>query len=272
MALSAPARETGGATPELSAATLYDHPAFWPPRARLVEPVGGARDETKLKAGEDAVFIRLDPGDPPNAVLDFGRKGLRSVSLERTDVLERARAIASGEEKKTYANWTMMLGRGFADPERDGKKVPLHSLKQFERLLTVHVTDLDPMAETLKDFLDRNEAFIERTKTLPVVFPRDLHIASSEYAKRMRENGLSVYYMLPFLCEPYARTLDLPEERFPAAHLTDVDGKSLQLGGQGGPFEEQLRAVETKLRELAGDAHDSGASGNGREEAIATEQ
>jgi hypothetical protein len=225
------------AAPALTETAVYEDSALWPPRAALTadftstEPAAAPRT---LPAGREAVLIRLEPGEPVRALLDFGRLGLHPVPLARTDVLARAEKIAAGETKKEIPNWTMMLGRGFSKlhpaPLTGGTNVPLTDLEEIEHFLILYL-DADPEAmQATAELLDRQTDAFEARSILPVIFGLGdfPYIGEAAYQETLRENGMEKQlFMAPHVSVPYATSMAHTIPATPAIVLVDAEGKTL---------------------------------------------
>lgn len=240
-----------GGTTKMNAARLYEHSAWWPPRAALTKPFTPPGMEHELPAGREGVLIRLEPGDPPTVLLDFGRHGLATLRAEQTDLLERAARIRSGETEKEFPNWSMMLGRGFVDASKGGNKVSLRDLLAYDHFLFIYLHDLETSAPELKTFLEESEAALGKSATLPVIFPVKDPVAMPEYAEKLQAARLDLVFMLPYLSDPYAASMHHAFEKPPHAVLTDTEGKSLYEPSEDTDWAEMLDELRHAVRDMA---------------------
>lgn len=245
-----PSALLGGAT-KLDAVKLYEHSAWWPPKAGLTEPFTPPGTDHELPAGREGVLIRLEPGDPPTVLLDFGRHGLATLRAEQTDLLERAAQIRSGEKEKEFPNWSMMLGRGFVDASKGGNKVSLRDLLAYDHFLFIYLHDLETSAAELKTFLEESEAALEKSATLPVIFPVKDRIGMTEYVEKLQAADLDLVFMLPYLSDPYAASMHHSLEEPPYAVFTDTEGKSLYEPSEDKDWTEMLDELGQAVRDMA---------------------
>lgn len=245
-----PSTMLGGAT-EMDAAKLYEHSAWWPPKAALTEPFTLASTDRELPAGREGVLIRLEPGDPPTVLLDFGRHGLAALRANQTDLLERAARIRSGETEKEFPNWSMMLGRGFVDASKGGNKVSLRDLLAYDHFLFIYLHDVETAAAELKAFLEESETALEKSATLPVIFPVKDPIAMPEYAEKLQAASLDLVFMLPYLSDPYAASIHHSFKEPPYVVFTDTEGKSLYEPSEDTDWKEMLDELRQTVRDMA---------------------
>lgn len=209
---------------------LYQRSDLWPPRIELVQAVKaeGTNGPIDLKSGRTGILIRLEwKSDALMALVDFGRQGLVSVPLNRTDIATRAEAIREGSRTKAYANWTMMLGRGLVDPTTNGGKVPLKSLKEFNRFLIVYIKKDEVDLPAVGEFLDSINPVAENEGVLPLIIPVGYGSNHNELAQLLRESGIESPFMLNFLAKGYVNVLGHDPGPFPYFVLVDTNGKTL---------------------------------------------
>lgn len=224
------------AAPSLTDSAVYDNSALWPQRAALTADFDTIDSDASrtIPSGREAVLIRLEPGEPIHALLDFGRLGLHSVPLAQTDVLTRAEKIKNGDEEKEIPNWTMMIGRGFSKLNhgtgQGGSSVPLSDLEGIKRFLIVYLdSDVEAMQAT-GELLDQYAEIFEANSILPVIFGigRFPTIGEAPYMRTLRENGLEPYiFIVPHVSAPYARSMAHGISKGPGIILVDTEGKTL---------------------------------------------
>ena len=221
--------------------SILNESAHWPPRVQLNEPVETLSGK-RVPKGRECVLIRVDPG--PDLIMDFGREGLARVAPAKTDFEERREAIASGEVKKTHPNWTMMLGRGFADAAEGGRKLTLRGLEPYENFLIIYLRDPEAAAAVLQEFIEKNKADLEASHTLPVIFPLDEPVSLGKYTQRLQEAELELVFMLPYLSRPYADSMghDLPDTGNFAVWV-DEEGRTLCHPESKTDFESALTEI-----------------------------
>lgn len=215
---------------------IYESSAYWPPRATLTADWTPAGNGRILAKGQGGILIRLEPGPPVEALIDFGRRGLHRIPIEQTDIAYRVRQLSSGDMNKEFPNWSMMLGRGFSRiaPGSGALNIEVKALLPYRHLLIIY---LDGNPEAMRRVAEELAADVElyaATKTFPVVFPRENFAASgpSTVIESMQTNGLEeIAFMAPHVSEPYARSIDHKVPGYPALVLADVEGKTLYEPG-----------------------------------------
>lgn len=206
--------------------SIAEQSEFWPPYLALKEAVHD--DGRVYKSGLKGVLIRVE--NDSKALIDFGRKGLLAVEIERTDFRERAEEIRSGEMDKEYPNWTMMVGRGFFEV-RNGtlQPVPLSALVDFESFLFVYLAGQEEMEgfATYARQLDSRVEALEEAKCFPVVLHTQPKDGNDGIRKLLEEVGLELPFMRAHLTRAYAMSMQHAPEFFPHGVLTDAEGKTL---------------------------------------------
>lgn len=228
---------------------IYNDSALWPARAALTAEWTAPSNGRMLSKGAEGVLIRLEPGSPIEALIDFGRRGLHRIPIEQTDVVERARKLSSGDMNKEFPNWSLMLGRGFSKiaPGSGGLNIEVKALLPYRHLLIVYLDDNPEDMRAVAEELAADTELYATTKTFVVVFPREDFAASgvSTVIEAMKGNGLEeIAFMAPHVSEPYARSIDHRIPGYPACVLADVEGKTLYEPGI------EPRTVEAMLGEI----------------------
>ncbi len=240
IAIAAAIAATSAATPVLTDSAVYEDSALWPPRAALTSEFTSADTEAPrtIPSGRQAVLIRLEPGEPVHAVLDFGRLGLHRVPLAQTDVLARAQKIAAGEFEKETPNWTMMIGRSFSrhKPEagQGGIRVPFAEVETFRDFLVVYLDGDAEANRAASALLEEHKDAFQAAAVAPIIFGMgDLpYIGELAYIETLREHGLDKqFFMAPHVSVPYANSMAHSYPSLPAIALVDAEGKTLYEPG-----------------------------------------
>lgn len=248
------------ATPALTDSAVYKDSALWPPRAGLTSDFTSADTESPrtIPDGREAVLIRLEPGEPVHAVLDFGRLGLHRVPLAQTDVMDRAEKIAAGEVEKETPNWTMMIGRAFSrhksEAGQGGIKVPFAEVETFRYFLLVYL-DGDPVGNrAAAALLEEHKDAIQAAAIAPIIFGMGEfpYIGELAYIETLREHGLDKqFFMAPHVSAPYASSMAHSYQTMPAIALVDAEGKTLyEPGTESVEMEVMFEAVHAIIAEL----------------------
>jgi hypothetical protein len=116
--LPLPSRAEGSSrepsVPALDAKSIGSHEADWPYYVSLIEAWQPPGASAALVPGLNAVLVRVERDG--TARVDFGRDGIHRVPIQETDLVARARRIASGADPKTAPNFTFAITPRLADP------------------------------------------------------------------------------------------------------------------------------------------------------------
>jgi hypothetical protein len=247
-------------TPALTDAAVYEDSALWPPRAELTRDFTSADTEAPrtIPSGREAILIRLEPGEPVHAVLDFGRLGLHRVPLAHTDIIDRAQEIAAGEVKKETPNWTMMIGRAFSrhKPEagQGGIKVPFAEVEAFRYFLVAYLDGGPEANRAVAALLEEHQDAFQAAAVAPIIFGMGdfPYIGELTYIETLREHGLDQqFFMAPHVSVPYANAMAHSYPSLPAIALVDAEGKTLyEPGSESVSLEAMFGAVHAIITEL----------------------
>ncbi len=205
-----PARPAEAAA--VTEANLFANERFWPYRVALTAPWQPPGREQLLPAGSTGVLIRVER--PGAARIDFSADGKYEVPVGRTDLVESANRIRTGELAKDAPNFTWAIATRLVDSDAD-ELVALspEEVAQHRGFLCVFV---DPDEEAFEAIAAGLAPLRERDGVLTILFAQGRH-PSAELRERLRALDWRIPFVYDFLSEPYTRTL-LPEET-PLPHL-----------------------------------------------------
>lgn len=189
----------------VTAENLLANEQFWPNQVALPEPWQPAGRETPLPARIPGVLIRVEASGA--ARIDFGRDGLHTVPLEKTDLLSRANALRLGEAEKMAPNLVLDIGTRLLDPTAEAlRPLGLLEVGQYRLFACVFA---DPGAPGFAQLAAQLAPLRGRDDVLSVLFPLGEH-PDAGLRERLRALDWPVPFMMDHLAEPYARSL-LPE-------------------------------------------------------------
>lgn len=206
--------------PRVTAANLLQSERFWPYRVTTTAPWEG------LAAGARGVLIRVR--EDGTARVDFGRKGIRRVPVDHTDLLAGANEVRLGERDKMAPNLLLALGSRLVDSTGDvPRALPYSTTAAHGLLLCVFA---DPSADDFETLARALAPLRERGEVLTVLFPQGRQ-PESAVIERLRALDWQVPFVFTHLSEPYTRTLVVAELAPPAVMLQTQEGRVLFEGG-----------------------------------------
>lgn len=194
---------------------------FWPYHVTLTRDVDGTREQPALAAGAMGVLIRVNENSL--ARIDFGRDGLREVSIASTDLVEKANQVRLGSEGKLAPNLVLALGPRLLD----GTSETLAPFR-FDRVAEQHAFLLvfaDSAGPEFAGIARQLAPIAQRSGLLTVLFPQDAAGSDRAVFERLHALEWRVPFMLKHLSVPYSKTL-LPQAlTLPAVLLLSAEGR-----------------------------------------------
>jgi hypothetical protein len=208
--------------PVVTAASLLESEPFWPYKVKLTDafvPPGRAQP---LKAGQQGVLIRVQPGGL--ARIDFSTRGKFPVPIDKTDLVENANRIRRGEIAKELPNFVYAIGARLVDTEAETLRGLPHDLfADRPGFLCVFADPSDEgfpaLAEALAPLRDKNGV-------VTLLFPQGTH-DDGDVRDKLHALHWTVPFVYDFLSEPYTRTLLDEGTPMPTVLLQTSEGRVL---------------------------------------------
>ncbi|MGC9450973.1 MAG: hypothetical protein ACP5I4_05945 [Oceanipulchritudo sp.] len=204
-------------TPE----SAYEHSEYWPFYVSLVESIDS--NGMNLKAGARGVLIRMT--GPDGALVDFGRHGLATLPVGKTDLLDRAQSIREGLETKEFPNFVYHLGPRLIVPTEG--RPGFHDLSRLTArryFLTVYTSAERHLMESIATVLDRLKEPLETGNVFILFMPvgeKDDFV----FSRSLLDHGLEHPFVYSHLAEIYTDSLHHDVSELPLLVLNDADGK-----------------------------------------------
>ncbi len=228
---------------EVTLENLYERDRFWPFRVRLTQDWKPSEGGQTLQARRPGVLIRVL--DPKLARVDFGRKGVHHVPIEKTDLVERANELRLGKAEKSSPNFVHVFDNRLLDASRE-VLVPFVTRRtdRFDAYLAVHA---DPAAEGFEALARDLRPLHESGRVLTVLFPQGGHIDENVFFA-LKEADWPITFMFRFLAGPFSRS-ELPPWLSPPAYmLLTAEGKVLLEGNwKKGAGKKLVAAMEERF-------------------------
>jgi hypothetical protein len=222
---------SGGNLPEYVAAdpdapvvtqqNLLASERFWPYRVTITQPVPDVAHGT-LKIGTRGVLVRVEEGGV--ARIDFGRHGQHEVPVGKTDLVERANRIRTGELEKAGPNLAVAIGPRLRTLKgKHGAQIPFEEVRRKSGFLCVFA---DPQAEGVEELVEALAPLADRPDVMTVLFAQG-RPADATLIERLSELGWSVPVVPRFLVDGYTRSLLGEKVTLPTLLLQTNEGRVL---------------------------------------------
>jgi len=212
--------------PAVTADTLPLEDRFWPFRVRMTSawvPPGGTEPVPLDRPG---VLVRVN--DDGTARVDFASRGRFEVPIDRTDLVERANRVRTGEIEKFGPNLVVTIGNKLIDTSGDDVRVYTIFLDTPVRgILCVYA---DPAADDFAVLAEQLGPLAARHDLEVVVLPQT---ESKDLAvwRRFREVGLEAPFVRFRYMAPFTRSLLGPAPSpLPYFQLATREGRVLRAG------------------------------------------
>lgn len=211
---------------------------FWPYQLAATEPLPPVGDRQPVQAGNVGVLIRVEASGV--ARIDFGRDGLHEVPIAKTDLVERANRIRTGELEKLAPNFLLAIGPRLVDSAADAlRPLPYASVAEQRGFLCVFA---DPASKTFAALAAALAPLQQRHGVATILLPQGEHPDA-----RVREQLRSLEWTVPFvydhLAEAYTRSLLEAGTALPAVMLQTREGRVLFQGSWKAGVASELRAA-----------------------------
>jgi hypothetical protein len=210
------------AAPAVTGGNIFLSERFWPYQVTLDEDTSVGTTGRLLPKGTSGVLLRVEASGM--ARIDFGRDGLETLPLAKTDLLARANAIRLGTETKTAPNFVLALGpRALNAAKSPPEPVSLKDWGRQAGFLCVFARPTDPAFAALAAEL---RALPATGRFLTLLFPMG-ETTDRAIAQRLQTDGWPVVFLRDHLAESYAASL-LPEPyAAPCVLLVSPEGRVL---------------------------------------------
>lgn len=223
---------------EVVGSNLMEGERFWPDQVALLAPWAPPGRERAIDSRFPGVLVRVLDGR--SARIDFGRDGVHTVPIAKTDLLNRANAIRRGDAEKPAANFVFMIGpRLVSSSGPTPRSMPFVEAMRYDRFVLVFA---DPDSEGLEGIATSLRPIGLPENALVVFFPLARKTNGDVY-DRLRALDWPVAFVFDHLAEPYARVLlgELPSE--PRVMLVTGEGRSLLDAGWTPRLAERIGAL-----------------------------
>ena len=230
---------------ELNMSNIEKYSAFWPYNVRLTEAAAVEAGKSSL-AYFPGVLQRIEDG---KAIIDFGRDGIQTVDVEKTDILGNAVKIKNNPETKELSNLVRSMANQFLYKHKDAGYINyvMERDRSFDSLLLVYCDERFVKNGVVRQFVGQADVKLldSRCRLIFVPFSYDFYDFYFLY------DDLSWLILKPHLVGAYQygfchRT---EEEDHLLLVWTDPDGKVLDRweGDYSNPIElikKAMTAVE----------------------------
>lgn len=195
---------------------------FWPYQIAATEVLPPVADRQPVQAGNVGVLIRVEASGA--ARVDFGRDGLHEVPVARTDLVERANRIRTGEAEKLAPNFLLAIGPRLVDSAADSlRPLPYAAVAEQRGFLSVFA---DPGSKTFAALAAALAPLEKRHGVATILLPQGEH-PDARVRERLRSLGWTVPFVYDHLAEAYTRSLLEAEAALPAVMLQTREGRVL---------------------------------------------
>ena len=244
------AEAPGGTLPEyhgeekaaaaVSEQNLLTSDRFWPYQVALTSAVPAKAGSPPLEAGSVGVLIRVESNG--DARIDFGRDGLLTVPVAKTDLVDRANRVRRGELEKVAPNLLLAIGPRLVDSAADTlRPLPFPEVSAARGVLGVFA---DPNSKELATLAIELAPLHERDGVFTILFPLGAH-PDAEVRERLRALKWTVPFVYDHLAEAYTNSLTDEGTMLPILLLQTRDGRVLfQSSGKTGVLPELRAAID----------------------------
>jgi hypothetical protein len=207
--------------PEVTAKTVFAQERFWPYHVDLSRSWKGEGFASEVPVGTRGVLVRME--DAERARIDFGRHGVGTVPIDRTDLVARANSVRLGTGAKPLPNFVEALGpRLLASSLESPRPYPVAAVFMHAAFVCVFADVAAPSFEEIARAL----VPLRRSDVLTIVLPqgRPSDVAVFE---RLRALAWRVPFVFQHLAEPYTASLAGPSPTLPLVTLQTPNGRLL---------------------------------------------
>ena len=223
--------------PEITQQNLLASERFWPYRVTLVEAWQPPGQKKPLRKGDAGVLVRIEKSGV--ARIDFGGEGVIDTPVGRTDLLQNANRIRTGQLDKMAPNFLMAIGPRLVDSREESPR-------------GMSADDLLPYQGYLCVFADVNaEGFDELARALTplnglrgvatVLFPQS-RSGDAAISKRLRALEWKVPFVFDYLSEGYTDSLVGAHPALPMILLQTSEGRVVFQGRWQPSLTSEIRA------------------------------
>ena len=198
---------------------------LWPLNIKTTETITDDAGFPILKAATSGILLRIEE---EKVILDTGRLGIVRIPISKTNALEIAREIESGEVAKSNGNIVSMLGGKFFDPQGEGyQPLPYFEFKSVDYFLFYYARGRDD------DCIRFTEKLRSEYKTIKDKLPHfellmiPLDDDNEAMFKHLEEQQIPWPTMFHYMARGYQKALDHKPKNLPCLVLTDANGKIL---------------------------------------------
>ena len=211
---------------------------FWPYQIAATEVLPPVADRQPVQAGNVGVLIRVEALGV--ARVDFGRDGLHEVPVARTDLVERANRIRTGEVEKLAPNFLLAIGPRLVDSAADSlRPLPYAAVAEQRGFLCVFA---DPGSKTFAALAAALAPLQQRHGVATILLPQGEH-PDVRVREQLRSLGWTVPFVYDHLAEAYTRSLLETEAALPAVMLQTREGRVLFQSRWKAGAASELRAA-----------------------------
>lgn len=195
---------------------------FWPYQVAATEVLPPVADGQPVQAGNVGVLIRVEASGV--ARVDFGRDGLHEVPVTKTDLVERANRIRTGEIEKLAPNFLLAIGPRLVDSAAATlRPLPYASVAEQRGFLCVFA---DPASKAFASLAAALAPLQQRHGVATILLPQGEH-PDARVREQLRSLGWTVPFVYDHLAEAYTRSLLEAEAAIPAVMLQTREGRVL---------------------------------------------
>jgi hypothetical protein len=214
---------------------------FWPYQVAATEALPAVAGRQPVPAGNVGVLIRVEASGA--ARIDFGRDGLHEVPIAKTDLVERANRIRTGELAKLAPNFLLAIGPRLVDSAGDAlRPLPYASVAEQRGFLCVFA---DPGAKKFAALAAALAPLQQRHGVATILLPQGEH-PDARVREQLRSLGWTIPFVYDHLAEAYTRSLLDADVALPAVVLQTREGRVL--------FQSEWKAGVASTLEAALDA------------------
>ena len=228
--------------PEVTADNLLENERFWPYLVALTESLT-PEPGRQISAGLNGVLIRVEP-DGRQLRIDFGRDGLVTVPIGKTNIVAQANAVRTGALDKDAANYVFMFAPRLVDGAAD-TLVP-YKFPHYDGIRNFLFVFADTDSLGFGDLAADLRSYADQPKLLTILFPQ-----TRQHDRQTRQILEDYQWRVPFvyghLSEYYTPSL-LPDGfKAPAVLLVSIEGRLLFAEQWAEGSRERLQAAMKEL-------------------------
>lgn len=206
--------------PAVTAASLPSSERFWPYQVVLESPWQPEGAKAALPAGSIGVLVRVE--SPERALIHFGRGGRFETPISKTDLVERANRVRTGELQKPAPHFVHTIGTRLVDSASEKIRfVDLADVYAPRAFLAVFA---DPGGDGFEALAAALAPLREATGVMTVLFPQGDH-PDVRTRETLRAAKWPVAFLRDEYGEGYTRSLRGDGAPLPAVMLFTPDGR-----------------------------------------------